>query len=479
MPADINLDQHKFYLIYNFEAANFIATQTKWKPYTERLFAAQRIKSAIDESLAFYPSSRPAFYPDLVDLQSHQLRTQTTEVTAREVAHAASVTEKRYLAGLSGRRLTLTNENFEKYRPTSARIDRAVGDEFNVALNCEWIDVILMPPGVGFLIIKLTTEGLSLSTAGDVHRGIKKIYYRERLRVQPAKITVGNLEFEWAQIIPDILADLKTDKPAPDNASFRVISASMSSELRDDSDVNFGNMKGHYEPYLLKLVTGEQLADLSHPGTDLVEKVRNNGLIRYWDRWQAIIWGDDVAYLTQSSKFARKSLWLNIDTLYLPIFLLTFYQHIRLQKISAELYELASQKIESNQRQIAKLRRLSEMLLDYRSKYVFSEVTRAPVLATLHERFSEHFRTASSLQDIETELDRRYTEERTLAQERLGTAVALITVLVVPLTILTAVYGQAIQTVTQKNHLLSGLIIGLSIVATPLFFLALRRKKKF
>lgn len=482
-PKDARLDRHACFLIYPFrgrlpldEAGN-LATPSKWSSYLERLNLDAAIPKELDHSLAFHQFIRPALFAELTQLERLLDDESTVDTFSSDLLEvSAEGARESYRRRTSALRLTLAPTELDRYGPAGATVHRADGTTFDVDLHCQWIDVVLFPPETGFLIVKLTTEGLSVQQAGQLHRSIKKVYFRDRLRVKPANIRQSdNRKAGWAEIVPDLLDDLQIvgeDRTHTKTvgSSFRVLSASLGTDLRNDAR-SYGNIRGSYEGHLLALITGEELASIAHPGPDLTAALRNGGAIQYWDNWAGAILWDDVAFVADSTSFSNNYLWPIIEALYLPLYLLTLFQEIRLQEIAGDLELLGAGDRMRPAEELKELERIDQRLLNFRNRYWFSEVTRAPVLALFYERCRLYFRTDELLASIEGELSRLYSQVRTRAQDKISGLVSFVTFVGFPASLATALFADTLKGFLPSERTGSLLVIVIMAIASGIVWL--------
>jgi len=426
-----------------------VSVSNKWSPYTSRLSAAALARE-MDDSFAFLPFVRPRIFAEMTEVERRFNGTDYSKAEQAIIDIACTFAHRSYARNLNATRLTLSSNHISAYAPSAATIYRADGATFQVPLTCSWIDVVLFPPSTGFLILKLETAGLTMQEAGQVHRSLKKVFFRERLRVRPAKIEFrdGHIDY-WANSIPRLLDSLLLDRDNLSHvqtvgSSFRVLSAAMAHNLQDDGNI-YGNIEGSYEGHLMALITGEDLGGVAHPGVELMNLVRQDGLIRYFENWAGLILWDDLALLADVSPFATKHLWHTIEAFYLPLYVLALFQQMRLQEIAGDLKAFRETSDLRQRHQLKTLQELNQELLEFRNRFWFAEITRAPVLAALYARFIKHFHVDELYSGIESELERLYTQERTMSQDRMSTLVSFVTFVALPVTFLLGIFGEVLK----------------------------------
>lgn len=439
-PANKQLTGHEFYLVYPFDAKCRDITQLEmWCNYAQRLDPAQVVRETHD-LFAFLPHVRSSHYNRFI-----------SQPDGADEALASG-----YVKSTNAVRLTLRDpdkpENL-RYFPSEAIVHRADSTAIRIRLTVNWIDIILYPPGFGFLIYKMSTDDLTVETAGIVHRSIKKVHYRDRLRVKPPILLRdnGSIVSEWPSILRSLLSEFAVD-PDSDFAqthasSFRVVSLSIGS-LANDS-VSYGNIDGSEEGHLISLITGEDLSTISHPGSDLVRAARGKGRLNYWRDWSAIFLWDDVAFMGTETEFTKNHLVRNVELLYLPLFVYALFQYLRLNQISVKLTDLSarsrSRKRQTRADVLIELERLNSDLRFFRGNYMFWEISRQPVMAALFNHLVAHFETRALYEQIEHDIERLYLEERTRAQERIAFYAGLATFFALPVGALLAVFNQSIS----------------------------------
>lgn len=477
-PADLALDRHTFFLVHPFRGKLLLndgampwRVRDKWLPYTSRL-SPTALAREMDDSFAFLPFVRPRIFAEMTEVERSSKGTDYSHVEQAVIDTACIRGHRSYARNLNATRLTLSSNRISAYAPLAATIYKADGTTFPVPLTCSWIDVVLFPPSTGFLILKLETVGLTMQEAGQVHRSLKKVFFRERLRVRPAKIEFrdGHTDY-WADSIPRLLDSLLLDRYNLSHvqtvgSSFRVLSAAMAHNLHDDGNV-YGNIKGSYEGHLMSLITGEDLGGVAHPGVELMSLVREEGLIRYFENWAGLILWDDLALLADATPFSTKHLWHTIEALYLPVYVLTLFQQMRLQEIAGDLAAFSETSNLRQRHQLKTLQQLNQELLEFRNRFLFAEISRAPVLAALYARFKKHFHIDELYSGIESELERLYTQERTMSQDRMSVLVSFVTFVALPLTFLLGTFGEVLKKYVPTDPKIAVLAtLGVGVVST-------------
>ena len=438
-PPDQPLTKHIFYLVYPFRTAvDDFDNLENWKFYTGRL-TDDELGREVRDSYTFLPHARQPLYSTL---RAH-------------FGDGSASLRRDYQECRGSIRFTLRSVLKSRFAPTSATVFKADGTAVFVNLETGWIDVILYPPGFGFLIYQFHTYNLSVETAGILHRSIKKVLFRERLRVKPPILHgLPGGDADWSDLLSELLADFCVDLDSEYSqihaSSFRVVSMALVAALGDDT-LRFGNIHGIEEGHLISLITGEDLSHLSHPGKDLVDAARNSGRLKYWRDWSGVFLWDDVAYIGEETEFTRTSLVHNVEALYVPLFVFTLFQHARLHGISHSLTDLAASESLNHAVFLSKLERLNEDLLRFRSNYVFWEVSRAPVIIALFRHMIESFGTNHLFDQIERDLQRAYLQESKYSQERLARIVGVVTFVTLPISALLGIFNESVRDTLSES----------------------------
>ena len=454
-PPNRTLSRHEFHLVYPFKTeCRDIDSLTRWENYTERL-DKEKLEREEHDSYAFLPHARSSHYNRF----------------ANDPTNGSAMLARGYRDGTSSIRLTLRKHEYVRYCPKRATVFRADKTHFTIDIDVSWVDVILYPPGFGFLIYKISTTGLTVEDAGVVHRSIKKVYYRERLRVNPPRLhIIGRLEEEWPTILSGLLSDFDVDTASEyaqtHASSFRVVSLAIGPELANDELV-YGNIRGSEEGHLLALITGEDLSTISHPGNDLVEIARTTGRLNYWRDWSGLFLWDDVAFIGTETQFTTTHLVHNVEALYTPLFVYALFQHLRLNEISVSLTQLSAEARARGNGVLKKLENLNADLRFFRSNYMFWEISRQPVMAALFGHLVTHFETVRQFDQIEHDIERMYLQERTVSQERLAFFVGLATFFALPVGALLAAFGGSVSSFLSASWmrwLLMFAVVGISLL---------------
>lgn len=433
-PESRPLSRHEFYLVYPFKTQLQDITELRmWDNYTHRLTNAQ-LERELRDSYAFLPHARNSHYARF----------------AGDLEEADLCIFDGYRNGTNSVRLTLRSSEHLKYFPRRATVFRADKTYFTISVDVGWVDIFLFPSGFGFLVYKFSTSKLTVEDAGVVHRSIKKVYYRERLRVNPPPVLhiIGHLERNWQTMLADLLsefdADIADEWAQTHASSFRVMSLAIGPDLANDG-IRYGNIEGSEEGHLISLITGEDLSTISHPGKDLVDTSRKRGRLAYWRDWSGLFLWDDVAFIGTETEFTTTHLVHNVEAMYLPLFIYTLYQSLRLSEISVQLGALSVEARAKRNGVLGKLEKLNSELRFFRSNFMFWEISRQPVMAALFNRLVSHFETGLLFEQIEHDIERMYQQERTVGQERLALFVGLATFFALPVGGLLAAFSGSVS----------------------------------
>lgn len=484
-PTDIVAQSHVSYLVYPFRGAIPMArgqldptVAERWESHLAGLSAEQQSK-AVDDSFAYLPHARRALFAEAVEFADRVSGGEWMSETA--VASAVTATLAAYRQDRRPVRLRLRRHYLEHFGPRLARAFRVDGSTLEMPVDCGWIDLVCYPSGTALLVIKFSTSGQRLRDIGRMLRSIKRVHYRERLRVRPAEFELPTGEHvRWSDLLPRLLdrfgrAPVDIEHTQTIGASFRAVSCALV-DHRDERGP-FGNFESSYEGHLFALATGEDVDGTGHPGTSLLGDIRQAGLLRYWESWGALALWDDVANVAVNDEFGRRHLLRNVETLYLPLYLLTVYQQIRLQEISSKLSnsKYATRVRGSINPRIRELEQLTTSLLEFRSRYCFIEVSRAPVIAALYECFQRHFRIDELSRHAEEQLERLRSQARTVSAQALNRLIAVVTFIAVPISVLAGVFGEQLREVITRNGWLAA-VAATVLILGMLAVLLIRRR---
>jgi hypothetical protein len=358
------------------------------------------------------------------------------------------------------------------FRVRQKRADASIEEE--VWARLEWIDALLFPSGIGFLLLKIRLDELSACLA----RLIDLNYYL-RLVHPP---TVG-----W--ILPEItfagqergvtmrdLMDFLIHEMRGGEAIGGVDVCRYGAELNPPSKHRYtgtesgqvygercqlfayaciasGGGDGEAMPdavfgsaldrMLYEFATCTALGDSvtdpqSVPSVEQVAQLAQQNRFAAWRSWRAMMLRESAVFLgTEDIPFNRTTLAHNIECDYLPLYLYTLYQKLQLFHFSNALMQKGAH-VEQNLREV---RGLLDRFFTFRNQYWFNEITRKPMGAELYRKFQAGLGVPEFYQLVCDEVQdlQQYREER--HRQRVEALVSAVTIFGAPLATVIGVFG--------------------------------------
>src|SRR6185312_16074539 len=83
------------------------------------------------------------------------------------------------------------------------------------AFHVRWVDAVLFPQGVGFLVLKVVVDDTPITTASYAAflRCVKKVLFRRRVLTRLPLMTVGSEPFQWHGWLDEVFGTLPVAVP--------------------------------------------------------------------------------------------------------------------------------------------------------------------------------------------------------------------------------------------------------------------------
>jgi hypothetical protein len=443
LPDDLEMLNHFSLLIYPFLhditgddwQARAEALEPRWTPWWLRL-QDEELATALDDSSFFLPYIRGLLFPETVQLQGEPLGEGCSNWT-RIIQSWAGKGLGAFCRGLRpGSVLRLTcqmplREALGEFTVVQERMFEnmpAVREE--VPARMEWVDVLLFPGGVGFLLLKVGLRGepQRLSSLIDLN------YYLRTVLPPKLNWTLPTLHFAGAAE-PLRMADLvdfltqglvsRSDKPLSDgvenlrSGNWRVAKPYTDTEAGQAygercqilmyacvylADAGRAGPAGAFatgEDRLLFEVSscvglGTTLTNpLWAPAPDYAKRLINQNRLAVWRCWRALGLKDSYVFLaTEDMDFTRRVLPHNIENDYLPLYLFTLYQKFQLFVFAADFMREVAQPDYG----LKGVQRLMARFVNFRNRYWFNEVTRKALGTDLYRSMQQGLEVAGLYQ---------------------------------------------------------------------------------
>ena len=420
----LRIEGHFVLLIYPFRHAvaddqagpRLARLDARWRPWWTRLRGAGQLERALDDTYFFLPHIRRQLLFPEVALLSSDVTTHPREAEQLAGLSASSLATRLAAEGL--RRSSVLRLTCDPGTLAAGLRLEPRGSDASFPVRVDWIDLVLFPQEVGFLVLKVALD----EPAPSLDR-LSDFLYELRFVHPP---TVGwrlpawrrkdpALEFEARDLVDFLLQGVAedTDVVAESLDEF-VTRTGAASPVRRYSTSQRGQVYGQMfrqysygclleaeapaaEPHLeglfdspleralYELATASRVSEPdSAPHPRGLARLLERGRIALWANWQGLALHDNVAFLGRGpSPFTERVLPHNVESDYFPLYLLTLYQKIRLSFMSGELMR-RDVDWASNQREA---RKLWHAYTRFRNHYWFVEVTTRPQGIALYRQF--------------------------------------------------------------------------------------------
>ena len=433
--------------------------QGRWIPWWRRLNESERSR-AFDDSFFFLPYVRELLFADAAFWPTDQRQEAISHLGKDSTARLAD------LANQNGV-LRLTLHDQERIPLHAVTLER--GDDVIADLCIEWVDALLFPQAVGFLVIKvcITTPDVTAEHMRDTLRQLRQILppipgYEPatwRINTMPGAqpIAVRQLIDGWLTGLaaqpthphgrrhkqPAVRSFTSSEYGNVYGQSFRLYSyaclvetPNVAEQMPNDSPFASANDRTLWE---LATCSDTSNADYA-PHADNIRMLLDAGHLKLWNNWRGLALHDNVVFLAnQASDFTRESLPHNVESEYLHLYLLTLYQKIRLSLMSGESMREGKRSVIGEQ--VRQSRELVENLVHFRNLYWLTEVTFKPQGAAIYQRFRQGLGSAALFEAVSAEVSSLQGYYESVLQRGTNTLVNLLTFIGVPITVLTSIYN--------------------------------------
>lgn len=474
---DFELSHHFTLLIYPFlhtvtgkkRDSRLAALSTQWSPWWERLNDGQ-VANALDDTYFFLPYIRNIIFPETVLL---------TGSSGSDYAAWINQIKNLYRNGLDACCSKLARNSVLRltYRP----LYRAEFRDFTVVHRdasqgikaiLDWIDAVLFPTGVGFLLLKLRlAEEHRLSKVIDLNRYLRLVH-KPYITWQPQLIRFAKFKtelstrdlldsvlygiansFDPLEFNPDAFVEtLKrnenqryTESEAGQIYGERchLLSFACLTGAESTTSATTGAFADESDRLLYEFATCTRLGDSINepewrPSPAQVKILTNENHISLWDSWRGMSLKESAVFLgTQDIHFNRQVLAHNIENDYLPLYLYALHQKYQLYVFSNDLMRKGA----NTDRNLREMRVLTARFINFRNQYWFNEVTRKPIGDVLYKKFQIGLGMTDLYDLVNSEVSdlQQYYEER--RNQRIASALNILTFFFVPLSAVISFFG--------------------------------------
>lgn len=431
--------------------------QASWDPWWARLSDAE-MTDALEDSAFFLPYVRGLLFPEAAILSTEAADGHSDHPVPRlrRVVEQGLSRFAQHLPPSAILRLTLAEKSF---RPLAAfhlvGPERAPGKGPRREVPCrlDWVDALLFPSGIGFLLVKvrLDAEAAGLAQLIDLNLAIRTVHPpASHWSLPKLRFPAGGEEVTVRDLLNFLTQGLVGGPTVLDESPLAVPGGPLSEPPYTDTDPGraYGEHCQLFSYACIHLTETERAnlpagpfasgADrllyeyaacirLEHsvhhpvwvPAPEQVERVCRDNRLAMWRCWQAMALKESCVFLgTEDLGFNRRTLPYNIEHDYLPLYLYTLYQKIQLLIFSNDLMSEVAQ-VESHLRGA---RALLRRFVAFRNRFWFSEVTHKPQGGDLYRLMQQSLDVPTLYQMVTASVKeaKEYYQDRWDRQVRLG-----------------------------------------------------------
>jgi hypothetical protein len=465
MATNPELRNHFSVAIYPFlhdltgraRSARMDALGERWAPWWTRL-TEDGLADALQATAFFLPYVRGLLYPEIAALQDEPPGQQYRH-WAELIRHWANGSLTRFCRHLPASailRLTCRPACFESLAGFTVNWDGRKDDaHWRETSACfDWIDAVLFPSGVGFLLLKfrLREAPQRLAQLVELNQAIRHVHPLSTSRKLPRLFfDAGGPESSIRDLVNYLTQGFVSVPGAPGwNGQFDPLGTSTGGTPYTDTEpgLGYGERCQLFSYACVHLndrmpdalpagvfATGEDRMLFEYgagiglnqtvenplwvPSPEQAERIRRENRLALWRCWQALALKESCVFLgTEDLPFTTRSLPHTIEHDYLPLYLYTLHQKFQLMIFANDLMREVAQ-VDSH---LQGARSLLRRFVAFRNRFWFSEVTRKPQGGDLYRLMQQSLEVPGLYQMAMASVKeaKEYYEDRWDRQVRLG-----------------------------------------------------------
>lgn len=466
-----------------------------WSPWWARKEGS--LNKTLDDTYFFLPYIREIIFPETALLKNtppgDQYSNWVTKVrrwSDKNLNYYCCDLPNEAVLRLTYRReLLSTIESLEVLTPSP---DGMLKEGELPPIRLEWVDAILFPSGIGFLMLKLVLNESppQMSHLVDLNYYLRMVH-PPAIGWRLAELRIKGMAYSFKfRDLTDFLTQGVTDTASiiPDFTQF--IEHLRLSNPRRYSETEAGQVYGercHSFSYACVNVDEDapaeaQEGDLSRkdrllfefassiqigrsqtdpmwvPSPEQVSRMKEQNRVSVWKAWRGMALKESVVFLgTEDIPFNRNVLSHNVEHDYLPLYLYSLYQKYQLFIFADELMRKGAYVAQHLQ----EVRKLMDRFMDFRNKYWFNEVTRKPLGGELYRKFQQGLESTLLYEMVSSQVKdlKEYYEEQ--QQRRIGVLLNLFTFAFLPLGAVIGVFGMTFFEGNWPLFIAAFLIVGM------------------
>jgi hypothetical protein len=337
----------------------------------------------------------------------------------------------------------------------------------------DWIDALLFPSGIGFLMLKIVLDQDSpqLNQLVDLNYFLRLVHAPNiawkfpeiRFSKHAHTITMRDLmDFLTQPMVSEVeqIDNLVAWKASVSGSKRTRISETEAGQvygercnvfsyacvnieengIDNSSNGVFGSLKDRLVfEYASSIAIGDSVNNpMWIPSAEQVQQLKTDHQISLWKAWIGMALKESVVFLgTEDISFNRNLLPANVENDYLPLYVYSLYQKYQLFVFADQLMHKGAYVAEH----LNEVRVLMDRFMDFRNKYWFNEVTRKPLGGELYNKFQRGLESISlyDLVTLQVKDLKEYYEER--RQRRIDVLLNIFTFLFIPIGAAIGVFG--------------------------------------
>ena len=326
-----------------------------WETWWSRIESDENLAYTLDSTYFFLPYIRNLIFPEtnlLKDAAGEKYSNWINQIKIlrkKPIAEISNVLPERSIL-----RLTLKTDTLSKFQ--NFNFADKNGNEIEVYTL--WIDLILFPTEVGFLLFKtkLSEKSLSLNNLTTMNQTFRNVHPFNIDQVLPVFNFQGENQNKLSlQQIIEILLDgfVPKDQKYTESEEGQVYGekchlfsfAGINLKELNLKNIECGEFDSIEKLLLYEFATCTNLYDSinkseAKPSKAQIEKINSDNLISSWECWNGLALRESVVFLAnEQNNFNKTTLPFIIEDDYLPLYLYTLYQKYQLYLFSNKLMQ--------------------------------------------------------------------------------------------------------------------------------------------
>ena len=482
MPSDFTLLNHYTVFIYPFlhniradnKGSRIRSLEESWVPWWSRL--ENDIASALDNTFFFLPYIRDVLFPETIAFKDEPpgLSYENWARQIRSWNERGLTYFSQQLPADAVLRLTYKQPLLQQIQNVEI-VEDSTEDGVNPGLGAgiEWIDAVLFPSGIGFLMLKVVLRqnnavldhlidlnyNLRLVHAPNINWRLASLRFDRRAGMFSVRdlldfltqgmgsddgmiSDLGQWKEHVARISPQRLSETEAGQVYGERChvfSYACVNANQT----DGSKLSNGVFESRNDrlafEYASTLPIGSTIDNRSWiPSLEQVQRLKAENQVSIWNAWTGMTFKESAVFLgTEDIAFNREVLPRNVENDYLPLYVYSLYQKYQLFVFADQLMRKGAYVAQH----LDEVRALVDQFMDFRTKYWFNEVTRKALGSELYGKFQQGIDSVSLFNLVSEQvkdLKEHYEEKR---RRRIDLLLNIFTFVFLPVSAAIGIFG--------------------------------------